>query len=176
MSQMMTKEPFGKSQSSGREETKGKSSTSINFSTKKASKGNNFAEVAKLTLDDYERIKKNAIVKTKEEEKNAKKINDEQKANMAAAARYKKQKIIEMDKTKNFHNKLSDIDLENIEKDKEIMKNAQEKMDLENDLVKNMNKYVLYSKVAIIREKQLNEKKGIVDEKKKTRGKDGYHQ
>jgi len=86
---------------------------------------------------------------------------------MAAAAKMKKQKILDIDKTKSNYNKLSDIDLENIEKNKEILQRAQEKIDLGNDLVKNMNKYVLYSKVAIIREKQLNLKKGIVEEQKK---------
>jgi len=154
-----------RSNSSNKEEFKNKASTISNFSKK--SKGSNFAEVALLTLDDYARMKKNAVVKTKDEVKNQKKINEEQKENMAAAAKMKKQKILDIDKTKSNHNKLSDIDLENIEKNKEIMQRAQEKIDLGNDLVKNMNKYVLYSKVAIIREKQLHQKKDIVDEGKK---------
>jgi hypothetical protein len=43
---------------------------------------------------------------------------------------------------------------------------AKQAMDEEHDLVKNMNKLVLYSKVATIRNKQLEEKKKIISEYK----------
>jgi hypothetical protein len=43
---------------------------------------------------------------------------------------------------------------------------AKQMMDEEHDLVKNMNKLVLYSKVATIRDKQLEEKKKIIYEYK----------
>ena len=66
------------------EEFKLKSLTASTFATTNTKKSK-FAEIAMLSLDDYERIKKNSHVKTKEEEKMAQKIMDEQKENMSAA-------------------------------------------------------------------------------------------
>ena len=79
-----------------------------------------------LTLDDYERIKKNSHVRTKEEEKNDKRILHDQKENLAAAAKAKKQKIIDIEKSKNNHSKPSDIDIENMIKNKEICERVSE--------------------------------------------------
>ena len=56
-----------------------------------------------LTLDDYERIKKNAHVRTKDEEKNDKKILDDQKENISAVAKVGNLFYLG-EKTKNFGN------------------------------------------------------------------------
>ena len=53
----------------------------------------------------------------------------------------------------------SDIEKENMQSTNNLLSQAKQMMDEEHDLVKNMNKLVLYSKVATIRDKQLNEKK-----------------
>jgi hypothetical protein len=67
------------------EELRSKPSTANNFT--KQTKKNNFADIAMLTLEDYDRIKKNSYVKTKEEELNEKRILDEQKENNLADAK-----------------------------------------------------------------------------------------
>jgi hypothetical protein len=67
------------------EEFRSKASTANNFA--KQTKKKNFADIAMLTLEDYDRIKKNSYVKSKEEEKNEKRILDEQKENLVAAAK-----------------------------------------------------------------------------------------
>ena len=47
-----------------------------------------------------------------------------------------------------------------------LLAQAKQMMDEEHDLVKDMNKFVLYSKVATIRDRQLEEKKKIISEYK----------
>ena len=54
-----------------------------------------------LTLNDYERIKKNALIKTKDDEKNEKRIFDDQKEYLYAASKVKKKLIKLGEKAKN---------------------------------------------------------------------------
>ena len=67
------------------EEFRSKPSTANNFA--KQTKKKNFADIAMLTLEDYDRIKKNSYVKTKEEEKNEKHLLNEQKENKIAESK-----------------------------------------------------------------------------------------
>lgn len=125
------------------------------------------ADVAVLSLADFERIKKNSVNHTKEELRNLKQIQIEQKKQIDANSQARKERIKEIDKTRTDRFQMSDIDRENIEKNKIIAALAKEKTDEEEDSVKEMNKLILYSKVASTREKQLNEQKKIYSEYKK---------
>lgn len=58
----------------------------------------------------------------------------------------------------------TEIEKENMQSTNNLLAQAKQMMDEEHDLVKNMNKLVLYSKVATIRDKQLEEKKKIISE------------
>ena len=113
-----------------------------------------------LTLYDYERIRKNAHIQSKEEELNEKRIQSEQEYDRYAKARELKDRIINYDK-KNPKIELSDIDLENIEKRKILLALAQKEIDNNEDVVKEMEKLSLYARVAHIREKQKKEKKEL---------------
>ncbi len=122
--------------------------------------------MAVLSLTDFERIKKNSTVLTKEEERNQARILNEQKELEHAAAKSHKEKILEIDKNRNAFS-LSDIDKENIEKNKNHLNHAKNLMDEDQDAVKEMNKLVLYSKVATIRDKQREEQKYMQNEFKR---------
>ena len=116
----------------------------------------NLAEIVCLSMQDYNKIKSN----TKFTNENIKPlIRDE-------FHEKHKNKLIEYDKNKklNFHQeKPSDIEMENINKKNNILKMARNKLDEEIDLVKEMNKIMLYSKVQTIRDRQLQESKKIND-------------
>ena len=77
-----------------------------------------------------------------------------------------KDRIIEIDKTRTDKFQLSDIEVENIEKNNNLLAQAQKMIDEEHDLVKGMNKLVLYSKIATIRDRQKEETKFIAEEYK----------
>jgi hypothetical protein len=77
-----------------------------------------------------------------------------------------KEKIKEIDKLKSSKGVKSDIDKENMQSTNNLLAQAKQMMDEEHDLVKDMNKFVLYSKVATIRDRQLEEKKKIISEYK----------
>jgi len=84
-----------------------------------------------------------------------------------AAAKERKDKILEIDRNRKEKYHLSDIDKENIEKNTSLLTQAKQMMDEDHDCVKDMNKMVLYSKVATIRDKQKEETKVIHHEYKK---------
>ena len=111
-----------------------------------------------LTLTDYERIKQNAYVPSKEEILNQKQLLKAQEETQMAKARALKQKILDFDKTRPKY-ELSDLDRENIQKNKELLLKAQKALDNNEDCVKEMDKLSLYAKVATIRDKQLKENK-----------------
>lgn len=77
-----------------------------------------------------------------------------------------KERIKEIDKQKTGKGIKSDIEKENLQSTNNLLAQAKQMMDEEHDLVKDMNKLVLYSKVATIRDKQLEEKKTIISEYK----------
>lgn len=75
-----------------------------------------------------------------------------------------KERIKEIDKQRSGKGIKSDIEKENMQTTNNLLAQAKQMMDEEHDLVKDMNKLVLYSKVATIRDKQLEEKKKIISE------------
>lgn len=124
-------------------------------------------DAAVLSLTELNRIKKNAVVLTREEERNMHKIQQEQKELSLASTKSRKDKILEIDRSRTDKFHLSDIDKENMSKNKTLLSQAKQMMDEEEDAVKEMNKMVLYAKVATIRDRQLDEQKRIVCEYKK---------
>lgn len=72
----------------------------------------------------------------------------------------------EFDKTRTDRYAVSDIDKENMAKSNSLLYQAKKMLDEEHDLVKDMNKMVLYAKVATIRDRQLEEQKYIQAEYK----------
>jgi len=109
-----------------------------------------------LTFYDYERIRKNAIVPTKEEIFNNQRVQREQESTQLARARALKDKIINYDLNQP-RTKLSDIQRQKIKSDNNLLSEAQKALDQNEDCVKEMEKLALYAKVASIRERQLKE-------------------
>ncbi len=115
-------------------------------------------DTAFITFYDYERIKKNALVPSREESLNNERIQKEQKDTQLAKARALKEKIIKYDKNKPKYF-LSDIEKENMLNNKKILARAQKIFDDNEDVVKEMEKLAFYAKVATIRDKQKQEHK-----------------
>lgn len=129
-------------------------------------KRSNFADVAVISLGDFERIKNTTKAPSKNDELNNKAINDMQFDNTRAKGKNLKDRIIEIDKNRTDKVILSDLDKENLEKKEILKKRAIARIESNYDEVKDMNKLVLYSKVAGIRERQLDQSKKIKEDAK----------
>ena len=125
-----------------------------------------FIDIAYISFYDYERIKKNAFVPSKEESLNNEKIKNEQESTQLAKARALKEKIINYDKNKPKYF-LSDIDKENLIERNKIVSRAKKYLDENEDVVKEMEKLAFYARVATIRNKQKQEHKIIEQNYKK---------
>ncbi len=113
-------------------------------------------DTAYLTFYDYERIRKNALMPTKEDLLNNERVQKEQENTRLAKARALKEKIVNYDITRP-HTKLNDIQRQNIKTENNLLSEAQKVLDQNEDCVKEMEKLALYAKVASIRERQLKE-------------------
>jgi hypothetical protein len=113
-------------------------------------------DTAFLTFYDYERIKKNAFIPSREESLNNERIQKEQKDTQLAKARALKDKIQKYDKNKPKYF-LSEIEREKIINDRNLLLKAQKYRDDNEDVVKEMEKLAFYAKVATIRDKQKQE-------------------
>lgn len=162
---MKTKEKFNRTQSS-----KNLKTTTL---TNKKEK-NSFGETAILTMSDLERIKKNATILSKDDQMNNQKILEDQKLFAQASALAHKEKIKEINKKRTNKGVCSDIERENANSTNNLLTQAKKMLDEEHDLVKGMNKLVLYSKVATIRDRQKNEKQKIITEYKNQNEKMDY--
>jgi hypothetical protein len=162
---MKSKEKFNRTESS-------KNFKTTTLTNKKEK--NNFGETAILTMSDLERIKKNATILSKEDEMNNKKILEDQKLFAQASALAHKEKIKEINKKRTNKGVFSDIERENANSSNNLLSQAKKMLDEEHDLVKGMNKLVLYSKVATIRDRQKVEKKKIITEYKNQNEKMDY--
>ena len=121
-------------------------------------------EVAFFNLSDYERLRKNATVLSDVEQRNQQKILDEQKKTQLEGTKNLKERILQLDKVRTDRNNLTDIEKENIQLNKTMKEKAQRIIDENTDEAKEMNKLIMYAKVASIRDKQLQEQKMIAEE------------
>jgi hypothetical protein len=130
----------------------------INSNRKKSKPNLPAIDAAYLSFYDYERIKKNAFIPSREESLNNERIQKEQKNTQLARARALKEKIQKYDKNKPTYF-LSDIEKENILNNKMLLAKAQKYKDDNEDVVKEMEKLAFYAKVATIRDRQKQEHK-----------------
>lgn len=124
-------------------------------------------ESAIFSLVDYERIRKNATVLSDLEQRNQRKIQEEQKQTQMEGTKNLKDRMKQYDRNRSDWNNLTDIERENIEINKTMKNKAQKIIDENTDEAKDLNKLIMYAKVASIRDKQLEEQKLIRDEYKK---------
>jgi len=99
-----------------------------------------------ITKTELDRMKGSTKIVTKDEEKQMKKMLDEQKEQQRGAAKARKKRIQEFDKDR--ASKIPPTEYQKGEKVKKegLLKNAQDKLDEGKDDVKHMNQMCLYSK------------------------------
>lgn len=124
-------------------------------------------ETAVFNLSDYERLRKNATVLTDMEQRNQMKIQEEQRRTQLEGTKNLKERMKVYDQTRTDRNQLSDIEKENLMLNKTMKEKAQKIIDENTDEAKEMNKLIMYAKVASIRDKQLQETRMIQDEYKR---------
>jgi len=111
-----------------------------------------------LSLGEYRRIKNNSqFVADKTEDE---KTREERHLNYLKRAEEYKNKLRNYDKTHiNPNIQESEADRDNRIKNEQIIEKAKRIIESQDDLVKTMDKMVLYAKIASIRDKQLKDKK-----------------
>jgi len=114
-----------------------------------------------ISSNELQRLKESATVITPQEAARQAQMASSAKAETMAAARARKEKIISMEAERKKNEAKSDLELEQIEKDKHTMGRADFLVDEQRDDVKRMNQFVRYSKCATIRDAQLEEKKAL---------------
>lgn len=125
------------------------------------------AETATISLSDFERMRKNANMISQKDNHNKKKVFEEQVSIKNEAKNNLKERIKEYDKLNYNKGALSELDKENLEINKTMKQRALKIINENTDEAKEMNKLIMYAKVASIRDKQLEENKHIQGECKK---------
>ena len=90
---------------------------------------------------------------------NTNKIYGEQREAQGSKAKALKERLLSYDKTNPSKFHLEEFDKQFIGKNNEMKNQAQRRNDLNEDVVKQMNKLVLYAKIATIRDRQKEEQK-----------------
>jgi len=119
-----------------------------------------------MSQSELNRIRNSALIRTKEEMIQQKRILEEQTEKQHAAAKAKKQRMLEMENEKRKNMPASEAEMETTMKNETLNNRAKLLMHEDMDDVKHMNQMMLYSKVVTIRDKQLQEKQGVKDHHK----------
>jgi hypothetical protein len=109
-------------------------------------------------------MKATTKITTKEQEIQQRRLLEEQKDSAMAAAKARKQRMLELDKERAAKMPLSEQQQIEKEQADSLLTKAQQMMDEEHDDVKHMNQMMLYSKVVTIRDRQLEEAKRLEQE------------
>ena len=120
-----------------------------------------------IPISEIQRMKAAAVLKTREEELSEQKIIAEQKEQQRAAAKARKDRMMQLENERQKAAPLTESEKEQKERDKFFKDRAKQMLDQEFDQVKEMNQMVLYSKIVTVRDDQLKEKKVIENERKK---------
>jgi len=119
-----------------------------------------------ITHSDLLRMKNNAVITTKEDQLQQKRILEEQNEKQMAAAKAKKQKMLEIEAERKKNIPPSDSEVEDQMKSNSLHSRAQQLINEQMDEVKHMNQMTLYAKTVTIRDRQLEEKKEIQEQRK----------
>ena len=98
-------------------------------------------------------MKATTKITSKEQEILQRRLLEEQKDSAMAAAKARKQRMLELDKERAAKMPLSEQQQIEKEKADSLLTKAQQMMDEEHDDVKHMNQMMLYSKVVTIRDR-----------------------
>ncbi|CAD8168660.1 unnamed protein product [Paramecium pentaurelia] len=125
---------------------------------------NSNPDVVLIGEAELQRMKNNAIVKTKEEQLYQKKLLEEQKEKQMTAAKAKKQRMTQLEEEKKKQIPLTAQQQEDKVVKDSLNARAAEILNEQLDDVKEMNKMVMYAKCVTIRDKQLQEKQQLKEE------------
>ena len=117
-----------------------------------------------ISQSELDRIRKSTRITTKQQEIQTKKLYNEQKEQQMAAAKARKAKMQALDKERAAKLPKNEGEVHQAKVTKGILAEAENQLDEELDDVKNMNQMMVYSKCVTIRDKQLDEQKGLEDE------------
>ena len=122
------------------------------------------SEAVVIKQEELDRMKGTTKIQTKEAEIQQRRLLEEQKDSAMAAAKARKQRMLDLDKER--ANKMPATEQQVIDKNKAdgLLTKAQQMLDEDHDDVKHMNQMMLYSKVVTIRDKQLLEAKRLEQE------------
>eukprot|EP00697_Spironema_sp_BW2_P008197 gnl/Spiro4/22712_TR11208_c0_g1_i1.p1 gnl/Spiro4/22712_TR11208_c0_g1~~gnl/Spiro4/22712_TR11208_c0_g1_i1.p1 ORF type:complete len:515 (+),score=196.35 gnl/Spiro4/22712_TR11208_c0_g1_i1:156-1547(+) len=124
------------------------------------------AEVSVLPRSLVEKLKSDAVVVSKAERKALNKAKQDEWAERNSESLLRKHRILALEEERQHAIPPSDLEVETVSKNNQVLKAAREMMDANLDEVKNMNRLVAYAKCAGIRQVQLREKARIQEEKK----------
>jgi len=113
---------------------------------------------------ELQRIKNSTSVVTKEDLIQHRKMLEEQNERKLAAAKAKKQRMLEIEAEKKKSIPPSELEMEATMKNETLKGRAKELLNEEKDEVKHMNQMMLYAKVVTIRDRQLDEKQRLRNE------------
>ena len=114
-------------------------------------------EAVVISKTELDRMRGAAVIVSNDQKRQQKQIFEEQKDQQLAAAKARKQKMMELDKTRGAKVPLTHQQKFDKDKQETLLTKAMEKLDEEQDDVKHMNQMMLYSKVVTIRDRQLEE-------------------
>lgn len=117
-----------------------------------------------IKQDELERMKATTKITTKEYEMQQRRLLEEQKESQMAAAKARKQRMLDLDKERALKMPPTEQQLIDKEKADGLLTKAQQLLDEDHDDVKHMNQMMLYSKVVTIRDRQLEEAKRLEHE------------
>lgn len=119
------------------------------------------SEAIVIKQDELERMKGATKIQTKEQEIQQRRLLEEQKESAMAAAKARKQRMLDLDKERALKMPPTEQQILDKEKAEGMLTKAQQMLDEDHDDVKHMNQMMLYSKVVTIRDKQLEEAKRL---------------
>lgn len=119
------------------------------------------SEAVVINQGELERMKATTKIQTKEQEIQQRRILEDQKDSAMAAAKARKQRMLDLDKERALKMPPTEQQMIDKEKSEGLLTKAQQMMDEDHDDVKHMNQMMLYSKVVTIRDRQLEEAKRL---------------
>ena len=122
------------------------------------------SEAVVIKQEDLERMKGTTKIQTKEAEIQQRRLLEEQKDSAMAAAKARKQRMLDLDKERATKMPASEQQVIDKNKADGLLTKAQQMLDEDHDDVKHLNQMMLYSKVVTIRDKQLLEAKRLEQE------------
>jgi len=119
-----------------------------------------------ISPTDLQRMKNSAAIATKEELMQQRRLLEEQNEKQMAAARAKRQRMIEIEAEKRKNIPVNQSDIEDQLRREALQNRAQQLLNEQKDEVKHMNQMVLYAKTVTVRDKQLMEKRSMSEQRK----------